>query len=138
MATNCLLQSGIILLPSSEDPTARPRHLIRLSRRSVPNVATVFVPQDTDATPEHRFPLQTLVRGGHHLPRFINRFDTREMLLVVDGACLGNGRFDPRPSGGCSFTYKSSTETALLPFVPSVLGATAAAHSGGGGGGKDT
>ncbi|KAK4233052.1 ribonuclease H [Achaetomium macrosporum] len=81
----------------------------RLTRRSNVRPATVFVPQDASLSPEAHFPLQTSVRAT--FPRFINRFDSREILVVVDGSCINNGRHANKlqePIGGCAFVFKGS------------------------------
>ncbi|KAH6647790.1 hypothetical protein BKA67DRAFT_398129 [Truncatella angustata] len=78
----------------------------RLNRRAVVSVASQFTPH-TGETPETHFPLQTVNRLSQ--PRFINRYDSKEILVVVDGSCLNNGNTsysDVPSSGGCSFIYK--------------------------------
>lgn len=83
----------------------------RLTRRSPVQLASVFVPQDGNLSREAHFPLQT-VFSPHPppYPRFINRFDSREVLLVVRGATAWLARWVrrrwrrpprlPRRSGG--------------------------------------
>ena len=79
-------------------------------------------------TPEQHFPLQSLQSlNMTQFPRFINRFDSREILLVIDGSCVNNGRSaDPgsKPVGGCSFLYKQPA-----PGDPTV--AVDSSHPGG-------
>ncbi|KAI0594173.1 hypothetical protein F4775DRAFT_458724 [Biscogniauxia sp. FL1348] len=70
--------------------------------------ATMFVPVSPGETPEHHFPLQTVFTRTPR-PRFVNRYDSREMLLVVDGSCVNQGCKGRLPAGGCSFTYKGSS-----------------------------
>ncbi|KAK0702891.1 hypothetical protein B0T21DRAFT_254336, partial [Apiosordaria backusii] len=87
--------------------------------------ASLFHPEDPALTPEVHFPLQTVRapdRPPH--PRFVNRFNSREILLVVDGSCINNGRHRDKsssPIGGSSFTFKNtpgtSTSAVTLPFT---------------------
>ncbi len=106
----------IILEPESlaKKPTRK-----RLTRRAMVRPASLFIPRDPDETPEHHFPLQTIfTRTGQ--PRFVNRYDSREILIVIDGSCLGNGRKDVVAKGGCSFRYKGTgapgPPAALISF----------------------
>ncbi len=85
--------------------------------------ATVFEPQDSTLSPEEHFPLQTNLAIRAH-PRFINRFDSREILLVVDGSCVNNGRHcepSTAPIGGCSFTFRNS-ESAPIEADSAIAG----------------
>ena len=97
----------------------------RAARDVVP--ATLFVPQDTTLSPEVHFPLQTVFAPDRPaVPRFINRFDSREMLLVIDGSCINNGRHASKtaaPRAGCSFLYKTAVPP---PLTTSCVGNTAA------------
>ena len=91
-------------------PPRPPHRLTRRARRAQIRPDSLFTPQDPSLSPEAHFPLQT-VAAPHRtpFPRFINRFDSREILLVVDGSCVNNGRHtDPLrdPSGGCSFIFR--------------------------------
>src|SRR5690554_2555710 len=83
------MDSGIFILAPYQ--TGSPSR--RLTRRSKVQPATLFTPQDRNLSPEAHFPLQT-VSGPDRapFPRFINRFNSREILLVVDGSCINNGR----------------------------------------------
>ncbi|KAJ9142421.1 hypothetical protein NKR23_g7227 [Pleurostoma richardsiae] len=99
--TDVVIPSAIMLVPASVDPKPTAR---RLTRRSLVHPACIFHPEDPYATPEDHFPLQKALRCPH--PRFINRYDSREMLLVVDGSCLNNGHPEREPVAGCSFMYK--------------------------------
>lgn len=98
-------------LPSSADP-----HLTRrpLTRRSVVNPASLFVPYSPLETPETHFPLQTVFLRSP-FPRMINRYNSKEILLVIDGSCLNNGSKDPAlaPVGGCSFIYKTAGSSSV-------------------------
>jgi ribonuclease HI len=90
----------------------------RLTRRSKVQPATLFTPQDRNLSPDAHFPLQT-VSGPDRapFPRFINRFNSREILLVVDGSCINNGRHANKlqdPVGGCSFIFKGGSTTPSL------------------------
>ncbi|KAK3303144.1 uncharacterized protein B0T15DRAFT_486643 [Chaetomium strumarium] len=81
----------------------------RLTRRSNVRPATVFIPQDASLSPEAHFPLQTSLQAT--FPRFINRFDSREILVVVDGSCINNGRHASKlrdPVGGYAFVFKGA------------------------------
>ncbi|KAH6617142.1 hypothetical protein F5144DRAFT_499031 [Chaetomium tenue] len=98
--------SAIFALP----PNRHRRPARRLTRRAHIQPATIFHPQDPSLSPEAHFPLQT-VSGPDRapFPRFINRFDSREMLLVVDGSCVNNGRHANHhtdPSAGWAFLFK--------------------------------
>ncbi|KAI0438229.1 hypothetical protein F4803DRAFT_535812 [Xylaria telfairii] len=109
-------QHGVIdLLPESRRPK---RVRKRLTRRSRVSTATIFVPARPDVTPEEHFPLQTVFTRTSQ-PRFVNRYDSREILLVVDGSCINNGSTSQPSTGGCSFAYKGpgkSGITAAFPF----------------------
>lgn len=108
------MDSGIsILTPYQTGSPSR-----RLTRRSKVQPATLFTPQDRNLSPEAHFPLQT-VSGPDRapFPRFINRFNSREILLVVDGSCINNGRHANKlqdPVGGCSFIFKGGSITPSL------------------------
>jgi ribonuclease HI len=105
---------GIMLVPASADPhhaTPTP-HLTRLSTI---NPATLFIPFSPRETPETHFPLQTLFHRCP-FPRFINRYNSHEILLAIDGSCLNNGRaVDPAqaPVAGCSFVYKLGVPSSI-------------------------
>ncbi|KAI0174449.1 hypothetical protein BJ166DRAFT_148314 [Pestalotiopsis sp. NC0098] len=88
-----------------------------LDRDADVSCATVFRPQFRDETPESHFPLQTVIRLNQ--PRFINRYDSREILIVVDGSCWNNGHsvFPDLPStGGCSFVFKGGHGGAVTTY----------------------
>ncbi|KAI0514960.1 hypothetical protein F5B22DRAFT_210804 [Xylaria bambusicola] len=105
-------QPGAIgLLPESRQPQKIRK---RLTRRSRVSTATIFVPS-SDETPEEHFPLQTVYTRTSH-PRFVNRYDSREILLVIDGSCVNNGAISQPPAGGCSFTYKGTGKSGLAAF----------------------
>ncbi|KAK0643998.1 hypothetical protein B0T16DRAFT_191816 [Cercophora newfieldiana] len=107
-------RSGIFIFPPYQNTKSR-----RLTRRTVLQPATIFKPQDGSLAPEIHFPLQTvMVPDRPPYPRFVNRFDSREILLVVDGSCVNNGRHlreDEAPVGGCSFTFKGTPSISLDP-----------------------
>lgn len=103
---------GVRLLPRTSADQA-PRRLTR-SLRVQP--AGVFRPQDHFLAPEQHFPLQT-IRTRTQYPRYVNRFNSKEIMLVVDGSCVNNGAGAGRnlpgeggnaPRGGLSFMYNSS------------------------------
>ncbi|OTA90468.1 hypothetical protein M434DRAFT_398002 [Hypoxylon sp. CO27-5] len=109
-------KSRIALVAESQQS---PRYRRRLTRRAPVRSATLFVPQDPDETPEHHFPLQTLSARSTQ-SRFINRYDSREILIFIDGSCINNGSRDPTakpPAAGCSFTYKGGGSETAFPFM---------------------
>lgn len=115
---------GVKLIPRS----ALTEEARRLTRNCQIRPASIFKPQDVSMTPELHFPLQT-VHNRTQFPRFINRFNSREMMLVVDGSCLNNGAGvgrnpplteDNEPSAGASFIYKSSPAYILGPHATSM------------------
>ncbi|KAG8169547.1 hypothetical protein KVR01_000292 [Diaporthe batatas] len=100
---------GLRLLPrTSAEQAAR-----RLTRNTQIQPAGIFRPQDHFLAPEQHFPLQTIsVRT--QWPRYVNRFNSKEMMLVVDGSCVNNGAgarsnqpvgAGSAPKGGLSFIY---------------------------------
>ncbi|KAI1166124.1 hypothetical protein F5B18DRAFT_607341 [Nemania serpens] len=117
---------AIDLLPASRQPQ---RIRKRLTRRSRVSTATIFKPMSSDETPEEHFPLQTVYTRTSQ-PRFVNRYDSREILLVVDGSCINNGSISQPATGGCSFTYKGVGRSGLTTAFPFSAG-----EQGGGEGG---
>ncbi|KAI0863866.1 hypothetical protein F4860DRAFT_20794 [Xylaria cubensis] len=108
-------QPGAIdLLPESREPRKIRK---RLTRRSRVSTATIFVPMSPDATPEQHFPLQTVFTRTSQ-PRYVNRYDSREILLVVDGSCINNGSISQPSTGGCSFTYKGAGKSGITTTFP--------------------
>ncbi|RWA10452.1 hypothetical protein EKO27_g4642 [Xylaria grammica] len=108
-------QSGAIdLLPESRQPK---RIRKRLTRRSKVSTATIFVPNSKEETPEEHFPLQTVFTRTSQ-PRFVNRYDSREILLVIDGSCVNNGGISQSPTGGCSFAYKGTGKSGVAATFP--------------------
>ncbi|KAL7621991.1 hypothetical protein AAE478_007492 [Parahypoxylon ruwenzoriense] len=109
----------IALVPESRQVTSYRK---RLTRRAAVYSATIFVPRDPNEMPEHHFPLQTIPARTMQ-SRFINRYDSREILILVDGSCINSGsrdRIAKPPAGGCSFTYKGPGKdgtTTEFPFV---------------------
>ena len=96
--------ADIVLVPDSQERKPLRR---RLNRRALVRPASLFVPQHPGETPDHHFPLQTVfTRTGQ--PRFVNRYNSHEILIVVDGSCLYNGSREYIPKGGCSFKYKGA------------------------------
>ncbi|KAI3324128.1 hypothetical protein HD806DRAFT_61065 [Xylariaceae sp. AK1471] len=89
----------------------------RLTRRSRVSTATIFVPMSSNETPEQHFPLQTVYTRTSQ-PRFVNRYDSREILLVVDGSCINNGSISQPSIGGCSFAYKGTGKSGLTTTFP--------------------
>ncbi len=115
--------SGILLLPASQGRPSRRR--LRPNAKISP--ASLFRPDDAAATPEAHFPLQTVWHRSKY-PRFVNCYDSREIMVVVNGSCLGNGQpaAAGTPSGGCSFVYKQGH----LPAMPFLRGAGLALGEG--------
>ncbi|KAK3347130.1 hypothetical protein B0T25DRAFT_413974, partial [Lasiosphaeria hispida] len=95
------------------------------SRARSPQPATLFTPQDGTLSPEAHFPLQTIsTPDGPPYPRFVNRFDSREMLLVIDGSCINNGRHaskNEEPMAGCSFMFKGVSSLYISEAHPTPL-----------------
>lgn len=77
---------GVKLIPRSSS-NQQARHL---TRRCQVRPASIFQPSDPALTPELHFPSQTVTSRTSY-PRFVNRFNSREMMLVVDGSCINNG-----------------------------------------------
>ncbi|KAI6091588.1 ribonuclease H-like protein [Hypoxylon rubiginosum] len=103
----CGKSGGIVLVAETRQT---PRYRRRLTQRAHVRPATIFVPQNPHETPEHHFPLQTITARSTQ-SRLINRYDSREILILVDGSCINNGNrteLGISPSGGCSFTYKGA------------------------------
>ncbi|KAI0199770.1 hypothetical protein F4808DRAFT_198839 [Astrocystis sublimbata] len=105
---------AIDLLPESRQPQ---RIRKRLTRRSKVSTATIFHPRSLDSTPEEHFPLQTVFTRTSQ-PRFVNRYDSREILLVVDGSCINNGSLSEQSIGGCSFAYKGAAKSGAIATFP--------------------
>lgn len=115
---------GVKLIPRS----ALAEEARRLTRQCQIRPAGIFRPHDHFMTPEKHFPLQT-VHNRTQFPRFVNRFNSREMMLVVDGSCLNNGagvgRNPPiekggEPSAGASFIYKNNPSYVTGPHGTSM------------------
>jgi ribonuclease HI len=109
-------RSGIYIVPPYEDSQSQSR---RLTRRAALQPATIFTPQDASLVPEVHFPLQTVCAPDRPpYPRFVNRFDSREILLVIDGSCVDNGRHNRKyeaPVAGCAFSFKGTPSIDLEP-----------------------
>ncbi|KAI0869594.1 hypothetical protein GGS24DRAFT_147870 [Hypoxylon argillaceum] len=110
----CPKPSAIDLLPASRQTKTLRK---RLTRRSRVSTATIFKPMNPKETPEEHFPLQTVYTRTSR-PRFVNRYDSREILLVVDGSCINNGSITQPSTGGCSFAYKGAGRTGLTTSFP--------------------
>ncbi|KAI1760465.1 hypothetical protein GGR53DRAFT_509443 [Hypoxylon sp. FL1150] len=85
----------------------------------------IVLPQTPEAPHSHPVGydvrLQTVTARATQ-SRFINRYDGREILILVNGSCINNGTrteiVNP-PSEGCSFTYKGPGRhgpSVALPF----------------------
>lgn len=70
-------------------------------------IPTRFVPPNHDDTPQSLFPPSTNFTAIPPVNRFIRRTDNEQLLIYTDGACLDNGRANPK--AGCSFVFKPST-----------------------------
>ncbi|KAB8213079.1 ribonuclease H-like domain-containing protein [Aspergillus novoparasiticus] len=70
-------------------------------------IPTKFQPPSTSDTPQSLFPPGISSRGIPSVCRFIHRTNNELFLIYTDGACLDNGRANPR--AGCSFVFKPST-----------------------------
>lgn len=119
---------GVRWLPRTSADQA-PR---RLTRSIQIQPAGVFQPQDHFLAPEQHFPLQT-ISTRTQWPRYVNRFNSKEIMLVVDGSCVNNGagvgrnppgQEENAPKGGLSFIYNA--------------GSVGGNVGGGGGGGEKT
>lgn len=104
---------GLRLLPRTSADQA-PR---RLTRSIQIQPAGIFRPQDHFLAPEQHFPLQT-ISTRTQWPRYINRFNSKEIMLVVDGSCVNNGAgargnqpvgAGSAPKGGLSFIYNGGS-----------------------------
>ncbi|KAK8879301.1 ribonuclease H-like protein [Apiospora arundinis] len=102
-----MLNPSIAFIPASKDKRQIRR---RLTRRINVKPARVFVPQHPGETPEHHFPQQTVYRIHNPGPRFVNRYDSKEILMVVGGSALNIGQDDA--TAGCSFIYKGGAAAA--------------------------
>ncbi|KAL2172677.1 hypothetical protein VTG60DRAFT_4123 [Thermothelomyces hinnuleus] len=71
-------------------------------------LATVFHPQNDRLSPEAHFPVSRVLRASG--PRLVNRFNHREMMLVIAGSCLRNG--GDAPVGGCAFVFGGGDDDA--------------------------
>lgn len=117
---------AIDLLPASRQPQ---RIRKRLTRRSRVSTANIFRLMSSNETPEEHFPLQTVYTRTSQ-PRFVNRYDSWEILIVVDGSCINNGSISQPATGGCSFAYKGAGRSGLTTAFPFSAG-----EQGGGEGG---
>lgn len=117
------LDRGVRVLPRTSADQA-PR---RLTRSLQIQPAGIFRPQDHFLAPEQHFPLQT-IRTRTQYPRYVNRFNSKEIMLVVDGSCVNNGAGagqnppadeENAPKGGLSFIYNSSVGGAgtTMPYL---------------------
>ncbi|KAN0086314.1 Ribonuclease H-like domain containing protein [Elaphomyces granulatus] len=69
-----------------------------------------FIPPNKTDTPQLLFP-PMLIHTFPPVHRFIRRSDPTQVLIYTSGACLDNGRKDPR--GGCAFVFKFSTSMQI-------------------------
>lgn len=113
---------GVKLLPRTSADQA-PR---RLTRSMQIQPAGIFRPQDHFLAPEQHFPLQT-IHTRTQWPRYINRFNSKEIMLVVDGSCVNNGsgawtgfpaEGEKAPKGGLSFIYNGGNPGAVGTTMP--------------------
>ena len=68
-----------------------------------------FIPPRETDTPQSLFPPGIGTKAIPPVHRFIRRNNKAEILIYTDGACLDNGRENPR--GGSAFVFKPSTST---------------------------
>ncbi|KAL1875789.1 hypothetical protein Daus18300_002980 [Diaporthe australafricana] len=113
---------GVRLLPRTSADQA-PRRLTRSSSLQI-QPAGVFRPQDHFLAPEQHFPLQTIHTRTQY-PRYVNRFNSKEIMLVVDGSCVNNGAGvghnppvgeENAPKGGLSFIYNYNAGKIAMPL----------------------
>jgi ribonuclease HI len=71
-----------------------------------------FSPPNSNDTPHLLFPLKTGNRACPPVRPFIRRTSSRELWIYSDGACLDNGRANPR--AGFSFVYRNSTQETRI------------------------
>lgn len=79
-----------------------------LGRRVNVKPARIFGPQNPGETPEHHFPQQAVYRIQNPGPRFVYRYDSKEILMVVGGSVLNS-------NGGCSFVFKNGAAAPAPP-----------------------
>lgn len=136
---------AVRLIPrSASDHEAR-----RLTPKCQIRPATIFQPSDPLLTPDVHFPLQTVTARTRY-PRFVNRFHSREMMLLVDGSCVNNGADagagqnppstseevqGKEPNAGASFIYKSNPSYVLGPHATTMPFLAIDSHPVRGGGG---
>lgn len=111
--------------------SVRKQSFVRSTRTRLARPATVFQPSDPLMTPDVHFPLQTVTERTRY-PRFVNRFNSREIMLVVDGSCINNGsRGDKNhgtsadgngrePSAGASVIFKKTPGHALCDHATTI------------------
>lgn len=117
---------GVKLLPRTSADEA-PRRLTRSTSLQI-QPAGIFRPQDHFLAPEQHFPLQT-ISTRTQWPRYVNRFNSKEIMLVVDGSCVNNGAGAGRnppaeegnaPKGGLSFIYNGGNaggHGTTMPYI---------------------
>jgi ribonuclease HI len=74
-----------------------------------------FIPPNETDTPQSLFPPGIGVNAIPPVYRFIRRSNRTEVLIYTDGACLDNGRENPK--GGCAFVFRPSTSTDIHGHV---------------------
>lgn len=112
-----LTLSSIVMSPASSFQ-AKAR---RLTRRCQLRPATIF--ENMRMTPEEHFQVQYLEIGRPELPRYVNRWNDREIMLVTNGSCVSVGAnakgqnkvSEGEPSAGASFIYKPCLGDAHQP-----------------------
>lgn len=72
-----------------------------------------FHPASTSDTPQSLFLPRISERAIPPVCRFIHPTNSKQFLIYTDGACLDNGRVNPR--AGCSFVFKPSTQQPQRP-----------------------
>lgn len=92
--------------PSPSPPNPNPNHIPLIPSNPPPSS-----PPSTPTSPrKSTSPCKTVFAPDRPAyPRFVNRFNPREILLAVDGSCLNNGRHASKstpPLAACAFLFK--------------------------------
>lgn len=75
---------------------------------------TKFTPPNDTVSPSSLFTPGMAVKATPVTTRFINRSDPTQLLIYTDGACLDNGRANPR--AGCAFVYRPSVPPVVVGY----------------------
>ncbi|KAI0396442.1 hypothetical protein F5Y17DRAFT_472498 [Xylariaceae sp. FL0594] len=84
------------------------------------HMATHFQPMTPHETPEQHLPAQSVIPRALE-PRFVNKYDSREILVAIDGSCIpvrdhdhGDGATRVAVAG-CSFAYRDGRGMVMMP-----------------------